>query len=385
MTRPTRNIPWDITQLSEVPAWKVLPDFTEPGVTAIMYEGLPWQGKPTRVFAWFGLPERWGDEPVPGMVLVHGGGGTAFADWVRLWTARGYAAIAMDTCGCVPVGEYANWQRHEAGGPAGWGGFAQIDEPLEEQWPYHAIAAVLLGHSLLRAHPGVDPERIGITGISWGGYLTNIAAGIDARFRAAVPVYGCGFLGEDSTWLPTFAEMGEERAARWLSLWDPAAYLPAAIMPMLWVTGTNDFAYPMGSLQKSYRLPATPPTLCIRVNMPHGHHGPGENPEEIRAFADSIMGNGIPLPRITGQGVADGRHWVTYTSPTPIVRAEFNYTRDATCWQERVWHITDAELTARDASAAIPPAATACYLNLIEERGLVVSSEHCCANTEPST
>lgn len=32
------------------------------------------------------------------MVLVHGGEGTAFAKWVRLWNERGYAAIAMDTC-----------------------------------------------------------------------------------------------------------------------------------------------------------------------------------------------------------------------------------------------------------------------------------------------
>ena len=34
------------------------------------------------------------------IVLVAGfwlGGGTAFAAWVRAWTARGYAAIAPDT------------------------------------------------------------------------------------------------------------------------------------------------------------------------------------------------------------------------------------------------------------------------------------------------
>ena len=34
--------------------------------------------------------------------LVHGGGGTAFADWVKLWNSRGYAAIAMDNCGSIP-------------------------------------------------------------------------------------------------------------------------------------------------------------------------------------------------------------------------------------------------------------------------------------------
>ena len=36
----------------------------------------------------------------PGIVLVHGGGGTAFANWAQLWAKRGYAAIAMDLAGC---------------------------------------------------------------------------------------------------------------------------------------------------------------------------------------------------------------------------------------------------------------------------------------------
>ena len=38
----------------------------------------------------------------PGVVLIHGGGGTAFADWVYLWAKRGYAAIAMDLNGSRP-------------------------------------------------------------------------------------------------------------------------------------------------------------------------------------------------------------------------------------------------------------------------------------------
>ena len=38
-------------------------------------------------------------------------------------------------------------------------------------------------------------------------------------------------------------------------LWDLSVYLAHAAMPFLWVTGANDFAYPLDSLQKSYRLP----------------------------------------------------------------------------------------------------------------------------------
>ena len=83
------------------------------------------------------------------MVLVHGGGGTAFAEWVRIWNKRGYAAIAMDTCGALPdrAPEGKPWspekKRPEFGGPEGWGGFDQIDEPEIDQWTYHAVSAAV--------------------------------------------------------------------------------------------------------------------------------------------------------------------------------------------------------------------------------------------------
>jgi cephalosporin-C deacetylase-like acetyl esterase len=55
-------------------------------VHAIFYEALPWNGKPTRVFAWIGLPAKRVGK-VPGIVVVHGGGGTAYKEWVQKWNA----------------------------------------------------------------------------------------------------------------------------------------------------------------------------------------------------------------------------------------------------------------------------------------------------------
>ena len=188
---------WDMKALDAAPKTYPADAPVAEGVTSVFYEGMPWRGKPTRVFAYYGLPKTEPGAKAPGMVLIHGGGGTAFDAWVRLWTSRGYAAIAMDTCGCVPIGSYGKWQRHDTGGPAGWGGFDQVDEPVEDHWTYHAIADVVLAHSLLRSLPEVDADRIGVTGISWGGYLTCIVSGVDPRFRFAVPVYGCGFLGDN--------------------------------------------------------------------------------------------------------------------------------------------------------------------------------------------
>lgn len=346
-------------------------------VKSIFYDGLPFHGKPTRVFAFYGIPKVAKGQKVPGIVLVHGGGGTAFESWVRLWNARGYAAIAMDTCGSIPRGAPHEWERHDHSGPAGWGGFMQAAEAPEDQWPYHAVADVILAHSLLRSMPEVDPDRIGITGISWGGYLTCIASSIDTRFRFAVPVYGCGFLGENSAWLDMFKRIGEANAKRWLSLWDPSVYLPMSKTPALWVDGTNDFAYPMDSLQKSYRLPKGPRTLCTKVRMPHGHGGAGENPPEIAVFADSICKGGAPLIRITKQGRTGSQVWVSTDGKRKIAKAELNYTCNTGKWQEREWNTIPGQVTpAGKATATLPNGARVYYLNLIDDRGMIVSSEY---------
>jgi dienelactone hydrolase len=350
------------------------------GVTGVFFDAMPWKGKPTRAFAWYGLPQSKSGEKWPGMVLVHGGGGTAFAEWVRLWTSRGYAAIAVDTCGAIPKGSYNKWERSAFGGPQGWGGLtdAEVEQPATDQWTYHAISEVALAHSLLRSLPGVDADHIGITGISWGGYLACISAGLDARYKLAVPVYGCGFLGDDSLCVAPLKSMTADHRARWLAMWDPSKYLPSATVPMLWVTGTNDLAFPMDSLQKSYRLPKSERTLCITVRMPHGHGGPGENPPEILAFADSILKRGEPLPKVTGQGFAASSAWATFSGKRKVTRPELVYTTDTGPWEKREWKTQPAKLAANadKVMANLPDKVTVFYFNLVDEHGLTVSTEH---------
>jgi dienelactone hydrolase len=372
------ELPWNLESLSRIPVVYPAEGFNEPDVRAFFYAGEPFRGKETRVFAWYGAPKTEAGVKYPGMVLVHGGGGTAFAEWVRLWVSRGYCALAMDTCGCIPRGVYGNWDRHEYGGPAGWGGFEQIDEPVKDQWTYHAVADVILAHSLLRSFSEVDPEKTGITGISWGGYLTCITSGVDQRFKLAVPVYGCGFLGDNSAWNETFQKMPEGKAPLWLKRWDPSVYLPHAAMPMLWITGTNDFAYPMDSLKKSYHLIKGTRALCIRIKMPHGHGGAGENPEEIRVFADSILKTGKSLPVVRTQGREGKEAWLTYESKTPLVTAELVFTKDQGKWQDRVWESMPAaiEENTHKISASIPEDTKVFYINMTDERGCLVSSEH---------
>jgi dienelactone hydrolase len=367
--------PWDLTALEAPPNWTALERPKMEGVKALTFEGLPFRGHPTRVFAWLGLPPLKDGEKVPAMVLVHGGGGTAFEEWVRLWVGRGYAAIAMDTCGQIPVGHYGRWFRDDQGGPPGWGGFDQLDQPLIDQWTCHAVADVILAHSLIRSLPEVDPDRTGVTGISWGGYLTCIVAGVDPRFKLAVPVYGCGFY-RDTVFENNLKQLNSEAAARWMETWDPSVYLPNAAMPILWGNGSNDFAYTLLAMQQSYRLPTGPRTLCIRLRMPHGHGGAGENPEEIRVFADSILKGGTPLPQFTGSGRDGTKIRATYESPVPVVKAELNFTRDLGRWQDRQWEALPADYADGQINAQLPEGTQVYYFNLFDERGCVVSTEH---------
>ena len=93
------GVKFDLDALSKPPA--VFPADVAPaeGVKALFYEGAKFKGQPTRVFAYYGAPKEVSAEPgkkVPAMVLIHGGGGTAFDRWVKVWNSRGYAAITMD-------------------------------------------------------------------------------------------------------------------------------------------------------------------------------------------------------------------------------------------------------------------------------------------------
>ena len=372
---PAAESPWDLKVLGQPPKWNALERPSAPGLKAVFFTGAPYKGRPTRVFAWLGIPAVKPGQKVPGMVLVHGGGGTAFEEWVRLWVGRGYAAIAMDTCGQIPVGTYGHWVRDDQGGPPGWGGYDQIDAPRQDQWAYHAVADAILAHSLLRSLPEVDPERTGVTGISWGGYLTCILAGVDPRFKLAAPVYGCGFTDQHA-FAGSVTNLGPERAARWMAWWDPSSYLDKAPMPMLWVTGSNDFAYTPNALQLSYRLPRGPRFLCVRLRMPHGHGGAGENPEEIRVFADSLLKDGAPLPRLLRQSRDGSRVKAEFAAPSRIVKAELNITKDTGRWQDRKWEALPATVEGASVSAQLPEGTRVYYINLFDERNCAISTEH---------
>ncbi len=77
-------------------------------------------------------------------------------------------------------------------------------------------------------------------------------------------------------------------------------------------------------------------------------------------------------------GALMGACSMTVGSPlTALERAEpvFRRSTDA-WWPDREWETLPAEIEGDVVRAELPDDAAVCYLNVIEERGLVVSSEH---------
>ncbi len=378
------TMPWDLKRLSEAPAFEWV-DATSP-VRSLFYEGESFAGKPTRVFAYYASPQTLTggvaqDKSFPAVVLLHGGGGTAFREWAELWAKRGYAAIAMDLAGHRPVEgknphQRENRTRLADGGPdqGDEEKFGSVNKSPAEQWPYHAVAAAVRAHSLLCSFPEVDARKTAVTGISWGGYLTCIVAGVDNRFEAAVPVYGCGFLHENSAWLDRLNNMTPEDRDRWVKLWDPSRYLPAVSMPILFVNGTNDFAYPLDSYMKSFDAVSGAKQLRITVNMPHGHP-PGWAPQEIGLFVDGHLRGGKPLPAVGEPRVVGDEVQLTCAGPLKITQAALHHSTDGEPNNKRQWHTEPATIDGSTIKAPAPPAsATAWFITATDERGAIVSS-----------
>ena len=294
----------------------------DPRIKALRFSGLSFEGRENTVFAYIGFPETAApDRKVPGMVLVHGGGGHAYAEWVQAWVARGYAAISFDGFGQTYTGADHTYEasldfwKPDPASHLPMDGFASVGKPVREQGFTYYIADVLLANTLLRADPRVISDQIGLTGISWGGIAASVAVCYDDRFAFAAPVYGCGFLDVSKTaWGEPFR--GNDIA----NLWDAKLLLDTVKIPVRFYNGDGDPFFDANAVTAS--AAAVPDgSLTLLPGFTHGQIEGSSIPELFR-FADAQTGRGernITIDALSSDG--DGAE-LCFSLPQDVGTAE---------------------------------------------------------------
>lgn len=350
------------------------------------FAGVDYGGVSTRVYANIGLPSGASStDPVPSVVLVHGGGGTAYSEWVQKWMDRGYAAVSIAVEGQTDTEAtqaekdaglaVGKWLKHAMPGPVRVGIYGDSGvSPVSDQWMYHATAATLLANSLLRSLPQVDASNVGLVGISWGGVIAATAAGIDDRFRFVVPIYGCGNMDEAPNWWGNTLSKNE----LYKTLWDPLLYLGDATMPMLWLSWPAETNFPLDCQADSYRAAPTAHMVSLVLGMGHSHPA-GWNRPESYAFADSVIAGGAGWCRQESVSSAAGTARAVFSAASAPDAAVLVSTTGSGATGDRTWVESPAELAANGdgtytAAAPLPAGTTAWFINA-QSGSLVASTD----------
>lgn len=126
----------------------------------------------TLLDAWFVLPPRsLGSGPWPLVLTVHGGPHWP-AGWRFSFEYQRLAATGLAVCVANPRGSQ------------GYG--VAFARSVQGSWGGDDFADVLAVAAAAAARPDVDPGRLVITGVSYGGYMTCWAIGHTGIFRAAI-------------------------------------------------------------------------------------------------------------------------------------------------------------------------------------------------------
>ncbi len=112
-----------------------------------------------------------GDGARPTVTQIHGGPHTLYG-WSPIWEFQVLASIGISVF-------YSN--------PRGSEGYGQdFNDANHRDWGPGPMRDVLAGVDALVADGLTDPDRLGLTGGSYGGYLTNWIVAHDDRFKAAM-------------------------------------------------------------------------------------------------------------------------------------------------------------------------------------------------------
>ena len=206
-----------------------------------------------------------GKSKLPLIALIHGGPTGAWESsieaWGQLLVARGYAVFYPNIRGSVGYGE-----KFVASNRADWGGGDFKD--------------VMSGIDDLVTKGVADPDRLGIGGWSYGGYMSEWAITQTPRFKAAVSGAGmANLISEYGTEQhPSYDEwfwgVPYEKPTGFLNS-SPFLHVKNTKTPTLILQGDADSVDPLGQSQELYRglkRYGVETELVVYPREPHGFH-----------------------------------------------------------------------------------------------------------------
>jgi len=236
----------------------------------------------TEIEGWLIQPR--GSGPHPLILSIHGGPhgayGNEFSFPFQLLAMQGYAVLYTNPRGSTGYGEQFLW--------ATWGGWGILD-----------AEDVLGGVDYVLTRFPIDRNRLGVSGYSYGGFLTNWVITHDRRFTAAVS--GAGI----SNWVSDYATADiprtkeseffgppwEERSGELLMKQSPVMHAKGVTTPTLFLHGEADYRVPLEQAEQMYlalRKQRVPARLVRYPNTSHGGWTPWNMVhryhEEVRWF-----------------------------------------------------------------------------------------------------
>ena len=181
----------------------------------------------------------------PMILSIHGGpAGQYGVDWFhefQVYAAKGYAVLFTNPRGSTGYG-----QKFERGIVNEWGGKDYLD--------------VMNGlDAALKRYPWIDTERLGVTGGSYGGFMTNWILGHTNRFKAAVTLRSVvNFISDEGTRDGAYGHTPDfegDMFDKFELYWDrsPLKYAKNVKTPTLILHSDNDFRVPIEQGEQWFR------------------------------------------------------------------------------------------------------------------------------------
>ncbi|HEV7473564.1 MAG TPA: S9 family peptidase [Pyrinomonadaceae bacterium] len=235
----------------------------------------------TRIQGWLMKPVEWrDDQKYPLILSIHGGphgmSGWAFNASFQAYAAGGYAVLYLN-----PRGSSGYGQKFSDGTLNEWGGGDYKD--------------LMLGvDEALRKYPWIDPNRIGVTGGSYGGFMTNWIITQTPRFRAAVSVASVSnLISFYSTSLYQDLIHAEFGGFPWdnydlLWQWSPLRYVRQAQTPTLFIHGEQDNDVHITQAEEMYTALRRRGVETVLVRYPREGHGLREPKHRVDALERTL-------------------------------------------------------------------------------------------------